>query len=292
MTKKKEQDRAKRQIRATDKQVEAFTLRVQKFLERNVQPVMRDIERAQTMARSTSENKREESVRVRAAALKAAELLGNLESSIGEAGLTKEVAKVGDIYRDQLDYIEDTFRAESTTARDEDTDELVTFRYTEPDRKVIEALIDTKIEQSAKTLGALVGDIRSVVMDSVFAGRQVDISALSESLSDRAIANIQTDLNTSMMTFNRVVTMKKAAEAGLSLFLYVGPADDRMRPFCRARVGKIFTSEEIEEWDNGSDLPANVYLGGYNCRHHLRPISEKRAIELGWEGGESEEAEE
>ena len=68
---------------------------------------------------------------------------------------------------------------------------------------------------------------------------------------------------------------KLIAEANsVSKYLYEGPSDSDNRPFCAERVGKIFSTEEVESWNSlnwAGKKPGNVWLnrGGYNCRHHL-----------------------
>lgn len=57
------------------------------------------------------------------------------------------------------------------------------------------------------------------------------------------------------------------------VYLYAGPADALVRPFCRQHLGKVYTRAEIDALDNGQ--LGNVFLtaGGYNCRHLWMPIS-------------------
>jgi hypothetical protein len=121
-------------------------------------------------------------------------------------------------------------------------------------------------------------------MRSVLVGARPDIGALHSDIGGAAISESKTVINTAIQGFNRAVNEKKAKDLGLTLFLYVGPDDDVTRPFCQDRVDQIFTQEEIDSWDNGQGLPADVYLGGYNCRHHLRPLTEELAAELGYDG--------
>jgi hypothetical protein len=45
-------------------------------------------------------------------------------------------------------------------------------------------------------------------------------------------------------------------------------------------VDEIYTEAQIAKMDNGTDLPVAVYCGGYNCRHHWRPVSDELAKEL------------
>jgi hypothetical protein len=64
------------------------------------------------------------------------------------------------------------------------------------------------------------------------------------------------------------------------VFAYMGPADVKLRPFCRERVGKVFTREQIEAMDNGQ-MP-NVFLsgGGYNCRHTFIAVSKVSTLRV------------
>ena len=54
-------------------------------------------------------------------------------------------------------------------------------------------------------------------------------------------------------------------------YLYVGTVDGKIRDFCRHRVGKTFTLDQIEKFPNlnGSGLDPWLVPGGWNCRHRL-----------------------
>ena len=81
----------------------------------------------------------------------------------------------------------------------------------------------------------------------------------------------------SLMEFDGQFTKAKAAEAGLTHYLYYGDIIGDSRKFCRDNRGKIFSEQEaLEEWGSkpwkgksGSDPFIN--RGGYNCRHHFQP---------------------
>ena len=78
-----------------------------------------------------------------------------------------------------------------------------------------------------------------------------------------------------IMDFHNSVHLKKAEDLGFKYFLYYGNAMINTRDFCRRRIGKVFSKEEIESWDfpwNGKSGPAMTNRGGYNCRHHWRPV--------------------
>lgn len=82
--------------------------------------------------------------------------------------------------------------------------------------------------------------------------------------------------DTTTSVFARQVEALKARPD--DVYAYLGPADVKLRPFCRARVGKVFTREEIDAMDNGQ-LP-NAYLtgGGYQCRHSWVAVSKVSAL--------------
>src|SRR5690606_23586166 len=90
---------------------------------------------------------------------------------------------------------------------------------------------------------------------------------LSDVFEDE-IAQIQTLFDTQVSIFGRQV--EALATAGLDAdqpFLYVGPRDQKNRPFCDARVGKVYTRDLIEAMDNDQLANPFVTAGGYNCRH-------------------------
>jgi hypothetical protein len=81
----------------------------------------------------------------------------------------------------------------------------------------------------------------------------------------------RTFYDTTASVFTRQVESLKTDRD--DVFLYVGPLDRKTRPFCYERVGKVYTRDEIDAWDNGQ-LP-NPFLtcGGFSCRHVLQAVS-------------------
>jgi len=88
---------------------------------------------------------------------------------------------------------------------------------------------------------------------------------------DIELHEARTFYDTTVNIFARQVEALKSSDE--DVFAYMGPADIKTRPFCHARVGKVYTKPEIEAMDNGQ-LP-NVFLtgGGYNCRHVFQSVS-------------------
>lgn len=82
--------------------------------------------------------------------------------------------------------------------------------------------------------------------------------------------------NDAIMNFHQQVTLKKARDAGLTMYLYYGNVIEQSRPFCIQRAGKVYSQEEIESWNDltwaGKSGPPLTHRGGYNCRHHWQPV--------------------
>lgn len=85
--------------------------------------------------------------------------------------------------------------------------------------------------------------------------------------------------NDSIMAFARSVNLLKADSAGLDHFLYFGTIMKTTRDFCRQRVKRVFSREEVESWNKlswkGKSGNVWVSLAGYNCRHHLVPVKKE-----------------
>jgi hypothetical protein len=82
--------------------------------------------------------------------------------------------------------------------------------------------------------------------------------------------------DTTVNVFGRQVEAVKSTPS--DVYAFMGPADVKLRPFCRERVGKVYTRQDIDAMDNGQ-LP-NVFLtgGGYNCRHTFVAVSKLSSL--------------
>ena len=89
---------------------------------------------------------------------------------------------------------------------------------------------------------------------------------------------IATIAQTKYMEYIRTSNEIIADEAGLDRRLYVGPVDSKIRPFCLARVGDIFTVEEIRKMNNGQIPDVLINGGGYNCRHRWIAVDNKFSV--------------
>ena len=85
---------------------------------------------------------------------------------------------------------------------------------------------------------------------------------------------------------DRILSDAMAQDLGLNFAVYAGTVKDNTRDFCRQRVNKIYTKEEIKSWANlqfkGRVNPYNPLTdcGSINCRHHYNWVSEETALRL------------
>lgn len=86
-------------------------------------------------------------------------------------------------------------------------------------------------------------------------------------------------LHDGLMDFNATINTNMGLNAGADKFKYYGPDDSKTRPHCDKYVGEVMTLDEIKEawsgsWSGKRDGSPLVVRGGYNCRHHFRPVFE------------------
>jgi hypothetical protein len=82
--------------------------------------------------------------------------------------------------------------------------------------------------------------------------------------------------DTTASVFGRQVEAMKAREG--DVFVFLGPTDQKLRPFCREHVGKVYTREQIDAMDNGQLPDVMRSGGGYSCRHAWIAVSKLSAL--------------
>jgi hypothetical protein len=117
---------------------------------------------------------------------------------------------------------------------------------------------------------------------------------------DSAIANVadavhasfakaQAAVDSAIMGAGRKVAVSDAQTAQDAagepmVMLYVGPSDQKTRPFCSEYVGKAVRLDDLGKLDNDTGLDAETFGGGYNCRHSwaamLQSEAEAQGIEI------------
>lgn len=233
----------------TDAQIERFISMLDRFLSINLRKVLRELPTGRDRA------------------LNAASILSSIRDQLNRAGLSSEIAKIDEIYGAQLKSVKDAFDSVKKPGE----------FYTETDMKVIEQIIKFDEAIIANKVYQVTDSLSASLMRQVITGQRIDIDVALEGVSKTTAAQINTELRTATSGLYQSVTQAKAKELNIDLFAYVGPDDGITRPFCKPRVNKIFTRSQIAKWDNGTDLPASIYRGGYNCRHIFLPITKEKA---------------
>jgi hypothetical protein len=111
--------------------------------------------------------------------------------------------------------------------------------------------------------------VQSVVADTP---HDTIVAALADTL-DRSEAQIRTLFDTQVSIYTRQVDALQADGEPDEAFLYAGPVDGKIRPFCYERVGKVYTRSQIDRMDNGQLVNCYLTGGGYNCRHTWKAVS-------------------
>jgi hypothetical protein len=169
-----------------------------------------------------------------------------------------------------------------------------------PKTELYKAILETNI---ATTKDALLGAgirenfgtaIQEVLKDNIAGiGSR---SQLNETLrkfiegtdTEKAYLNryIKQTTNDSVMTFNSEYIQTIADDLDVEYYLYAGTLIADSRPFCQARAGRYFTTDQVKAWPNlkgwnGRMAGTNsstifIYRGGYNCRHQLWPVAKEQ----------------
>lgn len=117
--------------------------------------------------------------------------------------------------------------------------------------------------------------------------KQSTLAFVIQEATQASVARAKSVANTAMAGFQRDIAQQAAADLPQSetLYLYIGPKDDRTRDFCKRRAGKAFRLSDLLGARNKSGLPVMRYGGGYNCRHSIIPITRaiaaQRSIPIG-----------
>jgi hypothetical protein len=126
------------------------------------------------------------------------------------------------------------------------------------------------------------------------------IVIVTEANDGRLLANIKTTATTAQAVADRSYSAAINQELGVEWFEYLGGEIDTTRPFCANRENGIYHRGEIEAWGDGknsgglNDIRDGswagridgtdsksifTFVGGWNCRHYLIPIPDRKVPE-------------
>ena len=206
-------------------------------------------------------------------------------------------------YRDNVQELLRAYDKIAALTRDGFTIGGANVAFTRVDIRILTTLKEMDFSRWESFGQDIIENVHQQIVNSVVAGaRQKDIvksfedtllgMGEKESLYE---SRARTLANTFAQSFDRVVIGRKAAEAGIETFVYLGPDDKLTRPFCTAALAgngaaefkipdkdgaPIYTLAEIDKMENGTPLPPFQYGGGWNCRHRWRPVSAEIATEI------------
>ena len=88
----------------------------------------------------------------------------------------------------------------------------------------------------------------------------------------------------SLMQFDASINTAIGKASGATKWKYYGDVIRDSRPFCREHANQVFDQDEIEStwsgsWKGKSSGDPFIVRGGYNCRHHWRPVFDDEDIE-------------
>lgn len=173
---------------------------------------------------------------------------------------------------------------------------------TDEDLQVASDVVDIEKTAVKTQIDAHTNDLQRTLYSATVSPVFVTVDDFRAVQTERVFRNVETELRTSVMSYNRTMNVKKAVEFGINFFAYRGPDDNITRPFCDyllgdaaalsrdpkasinapARRSAIYTLDEIRTMRNGQGLPVMQSGGGYNCRHTWNGISDDRAKQLGY----------
>jgi len=128
--------------------------------------------------------------------------------------------------------------------------------------------------------GQYATDFQRIIVDYNFGSASIAQSAdiLREALDSGLRKYAETIVNTQVMRFEREASNEMTKAAGFEKYIYIGPSDQKTRPFCVDHLREGNNIKSFEEWSKivAPDSPGAVpdWGAGYNCRHSIVPYVE------------------
>ena len=144
------------------------------------------------------------------------------------------------------------------------------------------------------SLDTLFYELKSLFLQGITTGMKVLAlkKVVSKFVRGGIVRRLKFILPTVIGQAGRISQAKLAQKHKLKHFIYTNSLISTSRKFCIKRAGKVFTIEDSEKWINDHDLPLSpkwkltyqplVHMGGFNCRHFPKFITEQTALQLGY----------
>lgn len=155
--------------------------------------------------------------------------------------------------------------------------------------RLLDAITQDRIKEIATTWGDAADEVARAARIATTTG--ADLTKLVDEVQAKmggARAASLAAVDSMAMAAGRQITILDAEASGDQMvYGYGGPVDSITRPFCRDHhtrlSGQVYTRQGLDRLSNpGQPSPVSVYLGGYNCRHNLQPMTRERAKAKGY----------
>lgn len=233
-------------IRRLDRQVDLFVSQVGAVLDTVTNQIERDLSRPGGASTKV-----------------VGQRLGGLEAELGAQGMNRVIdnlsANYGSILRDVQASLNDVG---------------ISSEFDSGERRQIATVISFDLDSIRASIREYANRVKSQVARASLSGERIDFTDIFERNRARLLRELETTLENALQGLRNGLVLGKSKKARVKRFKYVGPLDDKTRPFCRLHVGKVFTTDEIARMDNEQGLPVITNLGGWNCRHEWRPVKD------------------
>ena len=209
-----------------------------------------------------------------------------LPTILASMGFTVLVDEIVTKITESIDKLEGYFK-NNFQGFNEKTAEIATA-YKKALKNVRKSLLGEGIERNYVT------NIMKVLQLHIFGKSQKSVvreelkSVLSKAGQPLRYVSVYT--SDALYQFSRAYTNEVTKDLKAKYFYYMGTKIKTTRDFCDSKAGKVFKKSEVLSWINSEwrgKIPGTtaqnifVYVGGYNCRHRLLPISEEMFFQLG-----------
>lgn len=148
-------------------------------------------------------------------------------------------------------------------------------------RATLDLIVNEQVGQVVASFKSAIPEMRDAVNRGILSGGSL-ADVVEEAQGRMRVTYVQAmaAVDAAIMAAGRRAVLEAARASNLDLvYVYVGPRDDKNRPFCRQWVGTACTDPGA--LNNGQKIPADDYAGGYNCRHSWAPTLVEAAVAEG-----------
>lgn len=152
--------------------------------------------------------------------------------------------------------------------------------------RLLDAITEDRIKEISATWGDAADQVAKAARVATTTGGDLRrlVDDVQAKMGGARAASLAAVDSMAMAAGRQITILDAEASDSDMVYGYGGPVDAITRLFCRehhTRITKqVYTREALDRLSNpGQPSPVSVYLGGYNCRHNLQPMSRAMAAE-------------